>query len=255
MILACDIGNTSITIGIFKGRRLMIKSGLLTARAGQFKPFLNKTIKKRGLAPAKIMSAAICSVVPRLNEKIKKAIQAVIGGPVRVLGEDLEVPIKNLYAEPRQVGQDRLVCAFAAARLYGVPVISIDLGTAITFDVVSKDREYLGGVILPGLGLSLAALHNHTALLPEIKVARARALIGRDTRTSMLSGITYGFGSMIDGLIDRLKEELGKKIKTVATGGDSLFIRRYCGRIDCFDPDLVLKGIAELALCNQGRKP
>ncbi len=247
MILACDIGNTNIAVGLFSGRSLVLKSCLSTDKSAHFKSFLRNCIKARNIRPNQIEAAVICSVVPSVNKTIEKSIKGVAAAAVYVLGENLEVPIKNLYANPGHVGQDRLACAFGARRLYGAPVLTIDLGTAITFDVVSRKGEYLGGIILPGLNLSLSALHRQTALLPEIGLHSVKALIGRDTASSMLSGVTFGFGAMIDGLIDKLRERVGKRAKVVAAGGDSLFIKPYCRQVDYFDPDLVLKGIAELA--------
>lgn len=247
MILASDIGNTTIAIGLCKGDRLALKGRLPTKDFKQFKSFLKNILKKRNVAPSKLESAVICSVVPKINREIKNAIRGIVDIPIYLLGENLTVPIKNLYARPRQVGQDRLVCAYTAMKLYGAPVINVDLGTAITFDLVSKNREYLGGIILPGLHLSLSALHRQTALLPEIKLVKPKTLIGKDTPGSMLSGVTFGFGSMIDGLIEKLKKELKDNPKVIATGGDCLFIKPYCRKVDYFEPDLILKGMAELA--------
>lgn len=246
MILACDIGNTHISIGLFRGEDLAVKAHTLTRAPVSFQSFLKEILKPKNAASFKIKAAVICSVVPQMNRKIKDTLKNIMDIPVYLLGDDLSVPIKNLYARPSEVGQDRLVCAYEAAKLYGAPVIAIDLGTAITLDIVSKRGEYIGGIILPGLNLSLSALHRGTALLLEIELARVKSLIGKDTRGSMLSGITYGFGCMIDGLIEKLKRELGRSAKVVATGGDCLFIKPYCRRIDCYEPDLILKGMAEL---------
>jgi type III pantothenate kinase len=247
MILACDIGNTNIAVGLFKGRSLVLKSCLPTQKSTHFKSFLRNSFGTKSILPGKIGAAVICSVVPGVNRSIKKAIKAIAAIPIYVLGENLEVPIKNLYAYPRQVGQDRLACAYAAQKLYGAPVITVDLGTAITLDVVSEKREYLGGIILPGLNLSLSALHRQTALLPQTGLRRPKALIGRDTADSMLSGATFGFGAMIDGLIEKLKERLKEPAKVIAVGGDCLFIKPYCRQVDYFEEDLILRGMVELA--------
>ena len=246
MILACDIGNTNIAFGFFEMNTLVFKAKLQTSYYGKFKSYLKNILRPNNAGIGRIKASIICSVVPRINKKIKDALSDVSGRPVYLVGKDLVVPIKNIYAKPKQVGQDRLVCAYIASRIYGAPVISVDLGTAITFDIVSKNREYLGGIIVPGLNLSLSALDQNTALLSEIKLAHPKTIIGTDTRQSMLSGVTFGFGSLIDGLADKLKRELGSKTKIVASGGDSLFIKRYCRKIDYFAPDLILKGLAEL---------
>ena len=246
MILACDIGNTNIAFGFFEMNALVLKAKLQTTGYGKFKSYLENMLKSNNAGLSKIQASIICSVVPRINKKIKEALSDITGRPVYLVGKDLAVPIKNLYAMPGQVGQDRLVCAYIALRIYGAPVICVDLGTAITFDIVSKNREYLGGIILPGLNLSLSALHQNTALLSEIKLAHPKTMIGTDTRQSMLSGMAFGFSSLIDGLADKLKKGLGSETKIVVCGGDSLFIKRYCRKIDYFAPDLILKGLAEL---------
>ena len=194
-----------------------------------------------------IEAAVICSVVPKATMVIKEAISDLGHIPIYILGQNLTVPIKNLYGQPKQVGQDRLVCAWAAMKLYGAPVIVVDSGTAITFDAVSKNREYLGGVILPGLNLSLRALHQGTALLPQARLGKPGTLIGKDTKGSMLSGLVYGFGGLIDVLVEKLSREIGKKAKIVLTGGDARLIRQYCSKSYYFEPDLVLKGLKDLA--------
>ena len=244
--MICDIGNTNITIGLFRDEDLTFRIELPTLESKRLRTLLKNILKSENIIPAQIKASLICSVVPGINREIKRAIRDVIYTPVYVLGNDLSVPIKNLYSRPEQVGQDRLVCAYSALKLYGAPVITVDLGTAVTFDVVSKNKEYLGGIILPGLALSLSALHRNTALLPEIKLASPIALIGRDTKASMLSGIAFGFGSMIDGLIARLKRELKASPKVIATGGNGYFIKPYCKKIDYFEPDLILKGMGKI---------
>jgi len=149
-----------------------------------------------------------------------------------------------LYRRPAQVGQDRLVNAYAAFFSYGAPLIVIDFGTAVTFDVVSQKREYLGGMILPGLKISLDSLAQRTALLPSIRLTSPAEFIGRDTKNSMLSGIVYGFSSLVDELCRKIKKKLGSKARVVATGGDAGLIGRYCRVINKIDKDLTLKGLA-----------
>lgn len=249
MILTVDIGNTNIAIGLFKDDKLLFKESFPTAKAQGFGLFLRRKLGHKAKA------AVVCSVVPKATTLIKKAIAGLGDIPIYVVGRDLAVPIKNLYGRPEQVGQDRLVCAWAAMKLYGAPVIVVDLGTAITFDAVSKNREYLGGVILPGLNLSLRALHQGTALLPQVRLGDPPgALIGKDTKGSMLSGLVYGFGALIDGLVKKLSREIGKKAKIVLTGGDAGLIRQYCSKSYYFEPDLILKGLKDLAPGKKIRK-
>jgi type III pantothenate kinase len=153
------------------------------------------------------------------------------------------VPIKNLYRKPYQVGQDRLVNAYAGLKLYGAPLIVVDFGTAVTFDVVSRNNEYLGGMILPGLGISLDVLADRAALLPNIKLDKPKEFIGRDTKNSMLSGIVYGFAALTDYLAARIKNKIGKNAKVIGTGGDIGLASKYCEGINKIDKDLIQKGL------------
>jgi type III pantothenate kinase len=160
-----------------------------------------------------------------------------------VLGKDIIVPIKNLYKKPKQVGQDRLVNAYACLKLYGKPAIIVDFGTATTFDYLDKNGTYQGGLITPGIGISLQALAENTALLPKIKLKKPKGLIGKDTVESIRSGIFYSMAAVCDGIIEKIKDKYGSKVKVVATGGLSNFFSPYCKYIDIIDKDLTLKGI------------
>jgi type III pantothenate kinase len=203
---------------------------------------------KRKLRREKIVGAIICSVVPYITLRLKNDLQTILKIKPYIVGKDIVVPIRNLYHKPKEVGQDRLVNAFAAITLYKAPIIAIDFGTAITFDVISRYGEYLGGMILPGLKISLEALNQRTALLPDIKLSKPRTFIGRDTKTSMLSGIIYGFSSLSDELIMRIRNKIGRKAKVIATGGNSRLIAGYCKKIDKLDLELTLKGLNLLFL-------
>lgn len=235
MILVCDIGNTNITVGLFRGKRLARKTKFPTLEARKGFP--------AGIAFSQIKAIIICSVVPRALKSLKASFKSLKNIPVYSLGENLAVPIKNRYAYPKQVGQDRLVNAYAASRLYGAPLVVIDFGTAVTLDVISNNREYLGGMILPGLELSLGALSARAALLPKVKLERPKEFIGRDTKSSMLSGVVYGFAALTDSLSQRIKKEIGANAKVIATGGNINLIAKYCQNLDKIDPDLTLKGL------------
>ncbi len=164
-------------------------------------------------------------------------------------GKNLRIPIKNNYRAVRQVGQDRLACAYAAKVLYGVPAIVIDFGTALTMDIVSAQSAYEGGVIVPGIRLSLRALAEHTALLPQVKIQKPSYLIGRNTQESILSGMFHGYTALIEGLVAKMKKQLGKRALVVLTGGYGNFMGTSLKRcVDKLEPDLVLKGLL-LAFC------
>jgi type III pantothenate kinase len=157
------------------------------------------------------------------------------------------VPLKNTYAYPEQVGQDRLVGGYAAWKLFGGPCIVADFGTAITIDVVSKAGEYLGGIIAPGLDISLEALASRTALLPKVELKEPPELLGRDTANSIRSGVLNGCVALTDGLVAGLQAKYVPKATVVATGGASKLIAKHAKRIDHVRPNLVLEGLFELA--------
>jgi type III pantothenate kinase len=236
MLLAIDIGNTNISFGLFERNRLVEKFDLPTAG------FSPKRLKAR-IADMDISSAIVCSVVPKLTAVLTASLKGLLHKEPFIVGKNISVPIKNLYRHPRQVGQDRLVNAFSAATFYGAPLIAIDFGTAITFDLISRKKEYLGGMILPGLNMSLKALYLGTALLPEIKFKRPKEFIGRDTQSSILSGIVYGVAGLADELARKIKLKIGKDAVVVATGGSARLMKKYCRAIDFIDADLTLKGL------------
>jgi len=167
--------------------------------------------------------------------------------PIRVVGRDVRVPLVNRYTYPKQVGQDRLVGAYAAWRLYKRNCIVADFGTAITIDVVTKKGEYLGGVIAPGLDISLEALATRTALLPKIELKEPPELLGRDTANSMRAGLIYGAAALCDGLVTQLKATYAPGAAVVATGGASLRIAKHARSITHLKPHLVLEGLAKIA--------
>lgn len=244
MLLAVDIGNTNINLGIFKAGALL-KRLVLPTRSRDYAPFLKKIYSAN-----KIKETVICSVVPEATAKLVKAIRKVSVNKPYIIGKGLKAPVRNLYKIKKEVGMDRLVNAYAGIRFYGAPLIIVDFGTAITFDVVSKNKEYLGGMILPGLNISLEALWQKTALLPKIRLEKPEDFIGRDTKTSILSGLLYGFGSLTDELSQRIKKVAGKNAKVILTGGNTDLIKEYCSNIDAVDKDLTLKGINLIYLAN-----
>ena len=234
MFLAVDIGNTNINFGLFKCGRLVRKLTIATKA-------YSIVFLRRVLGGAGVEDCLICSVVPKATAFMARDLKAL---RIRsyIIGKDILVPIRNLYRKPSQVGQDRLVNAYAGVRLYGKPLIVVDFGTAVTFDIISKQGYYLGGMILPGLQLSLDALGERTALLPKIKLAKPVEFIGRDTKCSMLSGVVIGLGALTDDMVSRIKARIGRA-KVVGTGGSIGLMRKYSKKLDRIDADLTLKGI------------
>jgi len=245
MLLTVDIGNTNITFGIFREEKIIRRFDIST------RGYNSKRLKAQ-LGKNRLESCIFCSVVPRLNKILERDLKKLSCGRIYIVGRDIKVPIKNLYCKPKQVGQDRLVNAYAVSSLYGSPAIVVDFGTAITFDIISKNKEYLGGMILPGLQISLDALSEKTALLPKIKLARPKEFIGKDTKNSLLSGVIYGFAALSDGLIERIKAVTGKKAKVIGTGGNIALMAKFCRRINKIDRDLTLKGL-RLIYKNEGK--
>lgn len=249
-LLAVDIGNTNITAGIFKGKKLAGKIKISSKVYSSYARGIKTLVRKARLAVGDLSRVIISSVAPlSLARLIAELHKIPINSPIIILGKDKTVPIRNLYRIKKEVGQDRLVNAYAAKMLYGTPVVVIDFGTAITFDLISKKGDYLGGLILPGIELSLSGLYKGTALLPKVELKKAQSIIGRDTVNSMRGGILFGFGAMSDGLALRYKNILGKNIKVIATGGNSKLIKKYAKSIQKVDEDLTLKGLRLIDIC------
>jgi len=237
MLLAIDIGNTNIKSALFKGKKIIKRFDL------PVKNYSKSKFAKKLISGQPISAAAICSVAPKLTRVIQQDLKLLTGKTPYVIGKDLIVPMKNFYRNPKQLGQDRLVGAYAACNLYPAPLIVIDSGTAITFDAVSKKNEFLGGLIFPGMGICFEALREKTALLPQIKLQPPKNLIGADTKNSILSGIVFGIASLSKEVTNRIKQRLGKDALVIGTGGGIHLIKKYSGISIKIDPDLTLKGI------------
>jgi len=239
MLLAVDIGNTNINMGVFKGNKLQRRIRLSTS---DNKRLYRGTLKR--LFKESPEGAIICSVVPQQTVGLWEMIKGLFPETkIYVVGKDICVPMRNLYRKPQQVGQDRLVGAYAASRIYGRGVIIVDCGTAVTVDVVSRKGSYMGGVIAPGIEMSFIALYEKTSLLPRVKSRLPLGLIGRDSRESMLSGVIIGFAGMVDSLVKKIKKKFKYKLKVIGTGGGIDLILPYTSQIDLIDKDLVLKGL------------
>lgn len=246
MFISVDIGNTNVTIGALKDcsvlRFFKFETGLLRSK----KKCADLIREKLALFfPLKdgVEGVYVCSVVPALNKNIRVILKSIFKINATVVGEDVVVPIMNRYRIPSQVGQDRLVNAYASLKLYGTGLIILDFGTAVTFDIVSKKSEYIGGLIAPGLKLMQEVLHKKTALLPYVELSRPMEIIGRDTVSSIRSGIVYGVASLCDGIIERLMSKECKGYKVVATGGDAELIKPYSLHIKNIENFLILKGL------------
>lgn len=246
-ILAIDIGNTNITAGAFRIGKLVKRSKTPTHAPHAYVRFVTGLLRSAGMAREDIGAVVISSVVPVALSRLLVSLNKAGVGPVTVVGRDRKAPIPNRYRNREEVGQDRLVNAFAARELYGAPSIIIDFGTAVTFDIVSAKGEYLGGLIAPGIEMSLSSLYRRTALLPKVDLKPASSIIGRDTVDSMRGGILFGLGAMCDGLAGRYRRIIGPRAKVIATGGNAALIKRYSRSIQVVDENLTLKGLHLLA--------
>ena len=237
-LLAIDVGNTSVhfafyTNGKWRGE-FRIPTQEIEAKAVRV---LKSKFKNKRL------DAVIGSVVPKTGKYLKKAIERSLNARVFMIGPKFPVPIVNKYRKPSQVGVDRLLSALAAFHQHKKALIVIDFGTAITFDVVSKKGEYLGGVIAPGIEISLEALFQKTALLPKIRLSHPHNLIGKDTVESIRVGCSVGIGGLCDRIVERIEKRYGFKAKVIATGGYAPFMSRYCRKFSSIEPRLISKGI------------
>lgn len=239
MLLAVDIGNTNISFGLFNGRRLEEQFDIPTKNAS-----INDIIRARIKKPGDITASVICSVVPAKTRALLKTITALTGKKPYIIGKGTVVPIKNLYLRPKQLGQDRLVNAYAASVLYGKPLIVIDSGTATTIDVVDKKNRYMGGVICAGMRIALEALNEKTAALPRIRLGAPESLIARDTKNGMLSGAVFGSADSCGGIVGRIKKLLGEDTSLVGTGGAIFLLKKYSGMNLKIDKNLTLKGLS-----------
>jgi type III pantothenate kinase len=246
MLLALDAGNTNITIGIFKNGELMDHRRLRTVRdqtSDEWGILLMSLLRFAGLDPKALDGIVISSVVPPLNGPLAEMSQRYFGTEAMFVTADTDTGLKILYENPAEVGADRIVNSVAALRKYGGPCVIVDLGTAITFDAVSANAEYLGGIIAAGIGISAEALFSRTARLPLVDFRKPCRVIGTNTVASMQSGLYYGAIGAIDGTVERLIEELGPETQVIATGGQAGLIAGGSRFIRHVDENLTLEGL------------
>jgi len=244
MVIAIDVGNTTVSVGIFDKGVLKTVTTIRTIKPASDE-YYTKAFK--GIIRHNVIEGAvISSVVPQTTRSLKRIFSRSLKIKHSVVGEDITVPIKNLYKNPRQVGQDRLVNAYAGYKKFGGGLIIIDFGTAVTFDIVTRKGDYAGGIIVPGMETALNALSERAALLPKVKIARPRSLIGRDTAESMLSGIVNGYGALCDGLVQKIRKVIGRDYRVIITGGHAGIISAHC-RYDAIEPNLTLEGLSLLS--------
>lgn len=246
MLLVIDVGNTNIVYGLFDGAKLLHQFRVETTRgrtADEYAVILRQLLAMHDIAPGDVSAAILASVVPALTEPMAALVRRAFGREAMVVGPGIRTGMAILYENPREVGADRIVNAVAAFERVQGGVIVVDFGTATTFDCVTPKGEYLGGVIAPGIQISADALFSRAAKLPRVEIAKPPKVVGRNTVNSMQSGIVYGYVGLVDGLVDRLRDELAYPCSVLATGGLASLIAPLTRSIQHVDDELTLTGL------------
>ena len=246
MLLAIDIGNTNVTFGVFAGDKIKTTWRVSTAihrTSDEYANIMLSLMERQGITAQQVKDVVICSVVPPSLLIFDEVCRRYLKKTPLIVEAGVKTGIRIDMDNPREVGPDRIVNAVAAHQLYGGPVIVIDMGTATTLDVVSKDGSYIGGAIAPGIVISLEALFTRTAVLPRIELALPKKAIGRNTVAAMQSGIVFGYIGLIEGLVGRIQAELDERAKVVAAGGLAGLIVDASNVINIVNPDLTLIGL------------
>ena len=254
MILAIDIGNSNIVIGCIENGVIQNETRIATdlvKTSDQYCFDLKNMLSLSDVPVARLEDVIISSVVPPVLNSMRTAVLKLTGKKPFVVGPGIKTGLNILLDNPQQVGSDLIVAAIASLREYKPPLILIDMGTATTISVINKDRAYLGGCICPGVRISAEALSSRAALLPGIDLDQPRRAIGKNTTDCMRSGIMLGAACMLDGMIERMEQELGERATVVATGGIARFVLPMCRREIAYDRNLLLKGLAVLYQMNR----
>lgn len=252
MVLAVDIGNSNICIGGLDGQQILFTTRLVTrphCTGDEYTAELKFLLAQHGVTPQRCDGVIVCSVVPALTKILAGACKRLTGRDTLFVSTELETGLTYAAAG---MGQDRIADAAAAAEYYPLPCMTVDLGTATTYNIISSAREFLGGFIVPGVQTSLRAISKGTAQLPPIAPEPPDHLIGKNTVECLNNGAMFGTAAMLDGLAARVEEELGQPLTVVATGGLAPYITPCCKRDILYDGDLLFKGLAYLFEINHG---
>jgi type III pantothenate kinase len=246
MLLVVDVGNTQTHFGTYRDAQLVEHWRFTTVRdstADELGAVLRNLLELRGIGLADLDASIVSSTVPQLRPEWEAMARRYLDHEMLVVGPGMKTGMALRYDNPREIGPDRLVNAVAAYdRVHGACVV-VDFGTAVTYDPVSADGEYLGGIITPGVEISMEALTNRAAALPKIDLAPPRSLIGKTTVDAIRSGVIYGFAGQVDGIVRRLRAEMGDEIEAIATGGLAAHIVPFTEEIDDTDDLLTLTGL------------
>ncbi len=246
VILVLDVGNTNIVLGVYRGERLAVSCRMSTdweKTADEYAMVIRGLLLYHGLDFGDIDGIAVSCVVPPLIHTFETLSREYLGCDPVIVEPGIKTGLVIRAENPKEVGADRIVNAVAAYEKYGAPVIVVDFGTATTFCAIAEGGEYLGGAIAPGVAIASEALFRRAAKLPRVELVKPRSVIGRNTVKSMQAGIVYGAVGMVDGIVRRMKEEMGGSPKVVATGGLASLLADESSEIDVHDPDLTLEGL------------
>jgi type III pantothenate kinase len=254
MILAVDIGNTNIVVGCIDGDRICFVERLSTVSTRtelEYAISFKTILELYGIQTSQLDGGIISSVVPPVTNIVKRSMRKILNRDVIVIGPGVKTGLNVVMDDPRQVGSDRIVNAVAVIHEYPVPAAIIDMGTATTICIVDGKKNYIGGAIIPGARISADTLTARTAQLPKISLEAPAKLIGKNTVDCMKSGVFFGNVALIDGMLDRMEEELGEKLTVVATGGLAKSLIPYCKHDIILDDELLLKGLKIIYEKNQ----
>ncbi len=257
MLLAVDIGNTSITLGLYKADRLDAHWRLASdseRTSDEYGILLVQLLERSGASSGEVKDIAIASVAPPLTGTFEDACREYLGVSPLIVDAGTRTGINLRYEDPKQVGADRVVNAAAVRRFYKGPACIVDFGTATIFDALSADGDYLGGAIAPGIGIASDALFKRAAKLPKVEIMRPPSAIGRNTVHSLQSGLLYGYVGLVEGMVNRFRKELGPEMKTIGTGALVELIAKETKSIDIIEPWLALQGLKIVYDLNRNEK-
>lgn len=258
MLLVIDVGNTNITLGVFEDINIKATFRLTTNNArtsDEFGLIITDLLKVKNIDTKQITAVTIASVVPKVMHSLASGIIKYLGINPLIVGAGTKTGIKIPTANPKEVGADRVVDAVAAYEIYGGPVLVIDFGTAITYDLITEDGSFVAAVTSPGLRIAANALWNETAKLPEIEIALPDTILAKDTVTSMQAGLVYGCIGQTEYIVKRMLKEAGiEKCRVIATGGLGKIIADNTDVIEVYDPNLTLKGLKIISDKNKSVK-
>lgn len=247
MLLAIDIGNTNVHVGIFEGETLRgtWRLGTDVERVtDEYAILLLGLLGTASVAPGDVTECVLGSTVPSLTQTFQELVRRYFNTPALVIGSGVKTGVRILYDTPRDVGVDRIIDAVAAMRLYGPPpLVVVDCGTATVFDAISKDGDYLGGAIAPGIGLSAETLFARASKLYRVELLKPQTAIGKNTVHALQAGIMFGYVGLVEGIVARFKRELGGSARVIGTGGWAPTIARETDVIDLVDANLTLHGL------------